>query len=103
MICMGPRSTAWGWEQSHHLRNFILSRAAAFARDSAWALSENSKRGASADVAVSLALLRMLALGRKQIEEGKTTDHDAFFAELEREDGGWDEVEKDANREDRVD
>lgn len=50
-----------------------------------------------------IALLQMLALGRKQIEEGKTTDHDAFFAGLEREDGGWDEVEKDANREDRVD
>lgn len=49
-----------------------------------------------------IALLQMLALGRRQIEEGKTTDHDAFFAELEREDGGWDEVEEGANREDRL-
>lgn len=35
-----------------------------------------------------LALLRILALGKKQIEEGKTTDHDDFFAELEKEDEG---------------
>lgn len=35
-----------------------------------------------------IALLRILALGKKQIEEGKITDHDDFFAELEAEDKG---------------
>jgi prevent-host-death family protein len=33
-----------------------------------------------------LALLRILAHGQKEIEEGKVTDHDDFFAELEEED-----------------
>jgi prevent-host-death family protein len=33
-----------------------------------------------------LAMLRILAHGRKQVEEGKLTDHDDFFAELEAED-----------------
>lgn len=35
-----------------------------------------------------MALLRILALGRKQIEDGMVTDHDAFCAELEAEDAG---------------
>lgn len=35
-----------------------------------------------------LALLRILAIGKKQIEEGRVTDHEDFFAELEAEDEG---------------
>lgn len=35
-----------------------------------------------------VALLRLLALGRKQIDEGNVTDHEDFFAELEKEDAG---------------
>lgn len=35
-----------------------------------------------------VALLRILALGRKQIEEGNVTDHEDFFAELEKDDAG---------------
>lgn len=35
-----------------------------------------------------VALLRILALGRKQIEEGNVTDHEDFFAELEQDDAG---------------
>ena len=35
-----------------------------------------------------IALLRILALGKRQIEEGRVTDHDDFFAELEAEDAG---------------
>ena len=59
-----PMLCAWdharqrgGGSNSHHLRNFILCRTSAFARHAAWALSENAKRGALADVAVSLAVL----------------------------------------------
>lgn len=33
-----------------------------------------------------LTMLRILAYGKKQIEEGKITDHDDFFAQLEAED-----------------
>ena len=33
-----------------------------------------------------LTILRILAHGRKQIEEGKVTDHDEFFAQLADED-----------------
>lgn len=33
-----------------------------------------------------IALLKMLAVGKKDIEEGNVTEHDAFFAELEAED-----------------
>lgn len=33
-----------------------------------------------------LNLLRIFAFGRKQIEDGKVTDHDDFMAELEAED-----------------
>lgn len=33
-----------------------------------------------------LTMLRILAHGRKQVEEGKVTDHDDFFAQLEAED-----------------
>ena len=33
-----------------------------------------------------LTMLRILAHGRKQVEEGKVTDHDEFFAQLEAED-----------------
>ena len=33
-----------------------------------------------------LNLLRIFAYGRKEIEEGKVTDHDEFMAELEAED-----------------
>lgn len=35
---------------------------------------------------VQIALLRMLALGRKQIEEGQVSSHDEFFASLEAAD-----------------
>ena len=35
-----------------------------------------------------LAMLRILALGRKQIEEGKVIDHDDVVALLEAEDDG---------------
>jgi prevent-host-death family protein len=35
-----------------------------------------------------IALLRILALGKKQIEEGRVTDHDDFFATLDAEDEG---------------
>ena len=35
-----------------------------------------------------IALLRILALGKQQIEEGNVTDHDDFFAELEKDDEG---------------
>lgn len=35
-----------------------------------------------------IALLRILALGKKQIEEGRVSDHDDFFAELQAEDEG---------------
>lgn len=35
-----------------------------------------------------IALLRILALGKKQIEEGRVTDHDDFFDALEAEDEG---------------
>ena len=35
-----------------------------------------------------LAMLRILALGRKQIEEGKIIDHDDVVALLEAEDDG---------------
>ncbi|MES2019229.1 MAG: type II toxin-antitoxin system Phd/YefM family antitoxin [Pseudomonadota bacterium] len=35
-----------------------------------------------------LALLRILALGKQQINEGRVVDHDDFFAELENEDAG---------------
>jgi len=33
-----------------------------------------------------LTLLRILAHGRKEVEDGKVTDHDDFFAQLEAED-----------------
>ncbi|NHZ99729.1 prevent-host-death protein [Massilia sp. CCM 8734] len=33
-----------------------------------------------------IALLKMLALGQKAIEDGNVTDHEDFFAELEAED-----------------
>lgn len=33
-----------------------------------------------------IALLKMLVLGKKEIDEGNVTDHDDFFAELEAED-----------------
>ncbi len=33
-----------------------------------------------------LTMLRLLAHGKKQIEEGKVTDHDDFFAQLDTED-----------------
>lgn len=33
-----------------------------------------------------LAMLRILAHGQRQIEEGKVVDHDDFFAQLEAED-----------------
>jgi prevent-host-death family protein len=33
-----------------------------------------------------LTMLRLLAYGTKQIENGKVTDHDEFFAQLEAED-----------------
>lgn len=33
-----------------------------------------------------IALLRILALGKKQIREGRVTDQDAFFAAMEAED-----------------
>ena len=33
-----------------------------------------------------LTMLRILAHGRKQVEEGRVTDHDEFFAQLEAED-----------------
>jgi hypothetical protein len=33
-----------------------------------------------------LMMLRILAHGQKQIEEGKVTDHDDLFAQLEAED-----------------
>lgn len=32
-----------------------------------------------------LTMLRLLAHGRKQIEEGKTTGHDDFYAQLDAE------------------
>ena len=35
-----------------------------------------------------IALLRILALGKKQIEQGRVTDHDEFFDALEAEDEG---------------
>lgn len=35
-----------------------------------------------------IALLRIVAVGKKQIEEGRVTDHDDFFAALEAEDEG---------------
>ena len=34
-----------------------------------------------------LTMLRMLAHGQKQIEQGKVTDHDDLFARFEAEDG----------------
>jgi prevent-host-death family protein len=34
----------------------------------------------------TLALLKILALGGKQIEQGKFQDADSFFAEMEKED-----------------
>lgn len=33
-----------------------------------------------------LTMLRLLAHGKKQVEEGKVTDHDDFFAQLDAED-----------------
>jgi hypothetical protein len=33
-------------------------------------------------------LLRILALGRKQMEEGEVKDHDDFFASLDADDEG---------------
>jgi len=33
-----------------------------------------------------LSMLRILAHGRKQVEEGKVTEHDDFFAQLDAED-----------------
>jgi len=34
----------------------------------------------------TMALLKILALGNKQIEQGKFQDADSFFAEMERDD-----------------